>query len=750
MNEPNDTSISIPELVRVLQKKWWLLLLCLPATLTPVLIFNHEATPVYRASSKVIFEDGEKMLDPGLSPLLGKDGFIPNQMEEMKTSAFGVAVAGALPAGTRNALLSGGPYPQGSDTLALVAKVITANLSVQPTKDTQILTIHFEAEEAGAAQTVANEIAEVLIRRNLEIRREKYKNLKIFVEQQFEDVKDRLEKTDTDLKAFKEKYNITSLDAESNQILQRITQVENLYNQVSSQKEELQEKLNAIKSRLHIDKAELSDRILRTTDPLTERLKNKLVELEVRYSNLQAQGFPEYNSKMVEIRNEITRTKEKLVQLTMNLIKEENIEGLLDPISQIRNNLQESIDLNVELQAIEAKERNLQSLLTSYSRRLRQLPNAEMKLIRLVRDKETLAKTYMTLLQEREQARIREAAELGNIRIIETAGLPTTPVRPRKLLNILVGVFSGILIGSLLIFIIEYFKDPVKSEDDIEMALGHPVVAIIPKLKHDLSVLSNSNGNGKVHKNGRNNTILLDEYNLLYSALSQKKKRPCAIMITSSIPNEGKSTIATMLALISARRGERTLLIDADLRRPSLHSFFKVPRHPGLTNLVVEFMETLSLKIPESDGNDETIRKQMIRNALSRSVIHTSEKNLLLLPCGFIPKSPMKAWSSSVWYKVVPELKAMTDLIIIDAPPIIGIPDATIISLYVDHILFCIESEGIEKRTLERSFRLFKNAVKKADEKIIGVILNKADVASQYGKYKYYNKYYNKHYKPSI
>lgn len=752
MDNQFNKSISIVELTGIIRRKKWLLVICLTGTLAPVFIYNYKSVPIYRASTKVIFEESEQMM--GINPFgaINKGNFIANQIEEMKTKSFAQEVYVKIPEHARNRFLLLSSFSPEFNPQGFIVGQIKGNLSFAPIRGTEIIKIFYDSEDPELTKIVANTTANVLIKRNLTIRRQQYSSVKKFIEEQFEIVKHRLQQAEKALKEFKEKENITSVEDESREVLQRITQAEIVYNQVRTDKKELQERLNAIKTKLDTQKKDLTKNILKTTSPLTVKLKERLVELEVMYSNLQVQGFPEDNPKMLDLKKEIEKVKQNLVSESLK-INDEDIASLIDPFSQIRKFLEESISLEVQLQAIAAKEKNLKLLLGNYNNMLGNLPDKEMKLVRLMRDKEVNNKLYMTLLEEREKARIKEASEIGNIRVLEPARIPGTPIRPRKLLNILVGIFSGAFLGVFLIFVLEYFNDDIKTQDDVEKELGLPVIAVIPKLKSGFDGLFNFNRNGKLLSHDTNDAILFDAYNLLSFVLDQKNQKSSTIMVTSSRPGEGKSTIAGMLALTSAQRGKKTLLIDADFRKPTLHSRFGIPREPGLTNLVVEFMQLMNkneaqenYEVNENLGafQVQTMNDQMIKTALLERLIQTFEKNLLFLPSGFIPANPVRMWSSTIWNKIFPQLINIADIIIVDSPPIIGVAETTMMPMYVDRILFCIEAGGIDRNSLKRSFKMFKDTITNAEQKIIGIVLNKADLVSLYGGYKYYYRYYSK------
>jgi hypothetical protein len=179
-----------------------------------------------------------------------------------------------------------------------------------------------------------------------------------------------------------------------------------------------------------------------------------------------------------------------------------------------------------------------------------------------MRDREVNNKTYVRLLEEREQARIREAAEIGNIRVIQLAKVPGAPTRPRKMLNLVVGLLGGIAIGLMLIFAREFMRDAPKTPEEIEQLLNVPVLASVPRVKQrtkpiDSEVVAPMMG---------------DAFSYLWSSVELALARGASVlMVTSARAAEGKSTVAANLCLLAAQQGKNTILIDGDIRHPTIH-----------------------------------------------------------------------------------------------------------------------------------------------------------------------------------
>jgi len=756
MEKLENQAASLADLVEIFKRRKLTLLLSVIVGLIPALLYNHWATPIYQAAVIVAFEDYGKEAVSGFdfagSPY--RENFVANRIQEMQTKAFARQVYDELPDSTRRLFQWPNPVSADFSAESYVASTIRANLSVAALKTTDLVTITYAAENPQLAKTVANTVATVLLKSNLQVRRQEHTNAREFIGEQIRGIKDRLQQAEDTLRDFKTRESITSLEDESKEILQRITQTEVLYNQIQTDKDARQRRLTVIQKKLDEQKQNLASSMTQVNNPLTVRLKEKLVELEVRYSNLQVQNYPDNHPKLVELKAEIDQTKQNLIRTTLKLIDGDKPQGLIDPLSQLQKYLEEIIVLEVELQALSAQEDHLQKTLKNYSGYLKKLPNKELNLARLMRDKEVNTKIYTRLLEEHEQARIREAAATGSIRVMESAETPRVPARPRKLLNAIIGLFAGTVIGLLLIGAHESTKQAPRTQEEAERILRLPVLTLIPLIKRGLTFELNGRHRERVLLGHEAAPSVQDAYSCLWSSLQfSNRRRSLMVMITSTGPAEGKSTIASNLALTAARHGKKTILIDGDLRQPVLHEIFGMSCSPGLRNLVIEASqtwpahilpaETRALTEPATslalDLSSESFRSfhQTIFPALDSALQLTSTANLRILTMGDPLLAPDVLWNSPLTEEILSMLRRIADFIVIDTPPVIGIPDASIMARYCDGILFCVAAGQTEKTMLTRARKILEQA----GNKLWGVVLNKVDPDSIYGSNKYYKDY---------
>lgn len=749
--------VSPGEILESIWRHKLLLSFCIILTLIPAFLYNHFATPIYRSAATVVFENYPKTVVGELQLFGASAGknYLLNQIEEMKTVAFARQIFEALPEHLKQAGTESARNGEGDLTGVSLARV-HSNLDIETIRNTDIVKISFSSERPEIAQAVAAKAVEVLQNQNLKVRRQESSSVKHFIDKQIEVVRQRLNEAEEKLRAFKASENIISLEDESKQVLERITQAEVLSNQIETERDAKQRRLAILRQKLKEQKESLSSDVIDINSPLIARLKEKLIQLQLKYANLKVQNFSENHPKMVELKLEIDQTKKRLTSATRALFADNKYQGVIDPLSQIQKYVEEAIFLEVELESLKAQETKLKQILLEYSRYLKSIPDKELELFRLMRDKEVNNKIYLQLLEQREQARIREASEIANIRLIEPAYLPRLPSYPRKILNILIGLFSGTIFGLFLVFIKDFSRSIPRTQEEIEELLRQPVLATIPKLMSRMQF----SADGRILTNPAITQIkkyipYKDAYHYLWNALQLKGIRfPYSLMITSSIPHEGKTTMAVNLAITAAEHGTNVILVEGDLRRPVLHKIFDMPRGRGLTDVFSLDAngggagkggpsrdrfddETTATTMQEIFSGGAVQQRELLFSRIQEVMRPTGVKNLDVITCGTAALSPSIFWQATAVQELWRVLRSAADLLIVDVPPIIGIPDTLVMASHFDAILLCIESGRVERKLLLRA----ASALTQVNTRVLGAVLNKVEPQALYGANKYYKSY---------
>jgi len=277
------------------------------------------------------------------------------------------------------------------------------------------------------------------------------------------------------------------------------------------------------------------------------------------------------------------------------------------------------------------------------------------------------------------------------------------PARPRVLLNMILGVVVGLGFGIGLAFFIEYLDTSVKTLEDLEVIFKMPVLAVIPK---DISLL--------LHESDDNPDA--EAYRIMRTNIEFNRKSPSAssITIVSGGPGEGKSTTLNNLAYTFAKGGYTTLVVDADLRRPSQHRIFGVENKIGLSDFLT-------------------------KNIALEDVAQTTKlENLFFLPSGLLPRDAVGILNSQRMLDLIQEAKARFDIVFFDSPPILGVSDASVLSSEMDLTIVVVQHRRFPKAMLHR----VKQAIDNVSGVTLGVVLNNVDIRHDQS-YEYYTSYYN-------
>ena len=318
-------------------------------------------------------------------------------------------------------------------------------------------------------------------------------------------------------------------------------------------------------------------------------------------------------------------------------------------------------------------------------------------------------KEYQTAQSIKDQMEVKYDVEktklvmpATNIIIHQHPAIGETPVSPNVPLNLALGAVVGLIFGIGIAFCLEYLDTSVKSLEDVERFLDVPVLAVVPK---DVGILHKQSGMSPD----------AEAYRILRTNIEFNRKNPedNSITVVSGGAGEGKSTTLVNLAYICAQGGYTTLMVDADLRRPRLHTFFDINNSVGLTNYLTTDL------------------------LLEDVILQTPVDNLYFMPSGILPADAAGILNSRRMSELIQDVKQRFDLVLVDSPPILGVSDASVLASEVDLTMIVVQHRKLPRNMLLR----VKQAVENVGGMVIGVVLNNVDVRSD-NQYQYYTSYY--------
>jgi succinoglycan biosynthesis transport protein ExoP len=716
--------------LRILFRGRWIIFMSFLTVVATSTYLTYKMEPEYEASITILIEQ-EDIIETTLfnAPIpFRQQTHVANQMEILRSRSLAAEVI-------RN--LEDSPY---RDELAVMkgrgpegrlltfddrVQMLRENVKVTEVKDTDILVLTCQAPSGFEAAFWANALADQYYESSLRASRGEVTELRQFLEQQLESTRIKLARSEDRLKEYKETERVVALEPETMKLVEQSANFESYFNQAETDLNANLRRLDYLKKQLSETKSTLVEDVTHITSPLIEQLQKDIAERQSRVASLLATPSPGTDVTVAALEKEIEQIKARLIEETRRIAGS----GIasMDPIATSQDIFNNILATEVEVRSLTARTEALRDICEDFNAQLEGLPEKSLILARLERDTQLNEKLYLMLNEKYEETRIAEAGKMPAARIIDRATPPLIPIRPDKRVNILIGILLGLGVGIAVSFALEFLDDSIKTPEDIEK-LGMPLLGTIPAVKI-AEVARRLKQEGKrysVDDLDRFESKLVTRFsphapvseayrslrtNIQFSSAREPKK---VLMITSSATKEGKSTILANLATTLAQTGARVLVVDSDLRRPALHTFFKLDGAKGLTDIIRG-------AIPWGDA-----------------VKRTDIKNLFLITAGDEATNPSEMTSSNELKKFLDEARNEYDFVLMDSPPLILVTDPVVLATRVDGTLLVVASGFIGRGEVQRAVALLRNV----NATFLGVVLNGLDIKKMYGSYYYYFHYY--------
>jgi tyrosine-protein kinase Etk/Wzc len=550
-------------------------------------------------------------------------------------------------------------------------------------KKTNIVRIAYASSNPVLAREVVNTLVQAYLDQTITFKTLETSRTVAFVEEQLKGVRQDLEKSEGDLQVYKAASGVIKLDTEAEELIRKVSDSEKERAAVSLQKKQIEFALSSLKE-ASLKGVTYSPAALGDDGPVVG-MSTRLADLEVQKQAL----LPEYTRDHPQVRA---------------------IQGQIDELQRKIRATYETSRNNLT-----KREGDIAKRLGDYEAKLKKLPTAERELARFLRVTTVNAGIYTFLLQKHEEARIAQAATISNIKIVDPAITPDRPIKPQKKKNVILGLLVSLMVAVGLAFFHDYMDDTIKDGEEAKRLLGWPLLGIIPFIQTELDEGERSDAN--LISKQKPKSAAAEAFRGLRTSLhfSSTRKQRKVILVTSSFPGEGKTTISANLAEIFSQTGARVLLIGCDLRRPTLHQIFGFAKTPGLTELLT----------------GDCQRSEVIHQ--------TGSGTLDFISAGTIPPNPAELLGSEEMAALLTELRAEYDYIILDAPPTLAVSDTPILAACSDALVVLMEVGRVSAKVAAR-LRDILNAV---EVPIAGIVINdKAGKGESYGYYGYDYGYY--------
>ena len=551
---------------------------------------------------------------------------------------------------------------------------------------------------------------------------------KEFLAQKLEDIEKKLELSENALSKYQKRNQLISLPQETEQAVAQLSSFESLLNQTKADLDALESELKYMEGQLDENRRNLVKNMVDISSPVLIELQKQMAELVAEKAAYEAQllgaGYDvKKDAKLIQMNHRLQGIKEKVISETKKLAQTDLLN--LRPLDQSEKLISSILDLRISRKSLLARKNTLAGIINEYNDKLQDLPDKSRILARLEREVQVNNKIYVMIREKYEEARIREAGQIGIIRVVDRAIPPFAPVLPKTSLNLLLGALFGLLFGISLAFIREYSKDIVTGMADIE-SIGIDIIGSIPAISDKRTKFKKGQENLRIaraknilpyimNRSGKNQ-VLYEAYRAVRTTLYFHKQHNQlkTILFTSPSASEGKSATVANLAIAMAQKGLKTLLVDSDLRQPVLDLLFiSSSRKNGLTN--------------------HLNKKLSWQTAVRETVV----KDLYLLAAGPSVKNASELLGSKWMDQFLNDVKKEYHIIFLDSPPLLPVTDATVLASKVDGIVLVIKEGKTSKRNIARSIELINSV----HGNLLGAVVTGIQEKEQYGYKDYYRSY---------
>ncbi|MBL0331746.1 MAG: polysaccharide biosynthesis tyrosine autokinase [Chlorobi bacterium] len=622
-----------------------------------------------------------------------------------------------------------------------ISETLKKLITTSPSKDADIINIMTKSGDPNEAALIANVYANVYQDDNLFYSRKNAELTKEFLADRIKTTDDSLNKQEVSLKNYLENNGLPG-DVDRIGDLQRsLNNLKEQQTKVSVEISSMEKKLQGNKDLISKVEPDFVNSFAASSGYKINKLQQEIADLTIQRDRLRIEN--PIRASNVRYMSQLKSMEEQIngLRLELNKATEEYKNSALSllpppkfyaqdysPVAGLNEVKSSVVNDEIGISSMKAQLAMLNKNYNEVKSEISQIPEQTLNIGRLKRGKEGTEKMHALLGEEFQKKTIEVASTFSPVRVIEGARPNYKPISPNRILDIIIGCFVGAILGIGIVVLLAYTDSTIYSPDELEK-VGLNVLTAIPLITESMlipsktdSITSLINGQPSPHLLTHFNpkSPVTESYRSLRTAIqfASINKTVQTLLITSSIPQEGKSTTSTNTAIVFAQNGLKTLLIDCDLRRPVEHSIFNVPKEPGLVNCLVGSVTT------------------------EEAIVKTGISNLDLLTAGTIPPNPSELIGSRRMMEVLNELKGKYDMIVIDSPPIGAVTDGVLLSTMADATVLVTRAKRTKIEYIEKTLE----ELERVGVKPIGSVLNDFDVSQSYGStYKYYRyyRYYN-------
>jgi polysaccharide biosynthesis transport protein len=694
----------------ILRKHRWLILSFLLAVVTIVSIATFRMQPVFTATAQIEIDRENTSFLPfqggdSYDYMMDLDNYIETQARILTSQTL------ALQTIRNSGLIPHADLPEGSASEAITSGNLAnhkrppelgaflGSLTVKRVPQSRLLDVSFESTNPDLAAQILNAHITNFMEQNFRSKYEATARATTWLTDQLSELKVKVQNSEDARLAYERQHQIWEVGDKQNITTQR-----------------------------------LSDLNKELTDAQSDRMRKEALYEFAKAGNIDAVPQLRENSMLQELMRRRAERYSAFVdglnQYGPNFPKVQRLQAQLKDLEGLINNEKRNIleTLGNDYNAARQREGLLSDALNEQKSEVNQMAQSMVEYNILKRDAEGNKTMYDGLLTKLKEATLAAGLKSSNIRWVDPAMIPWTPTRPAKTRNIALSFLVGMVGGIGLALLREYLDNTVKTPDDVETLARLPSLAVVPAFTDENGGSRRNKLLGGASVNGHEKRIELVAQHLPKSQmseafralrtsllLSQADRPPQVILVTSALPREGKTTAAANLAVTLAQLGDRTLLIDGDLRKPGVGRLLNLAdgKYPGLSSYLAGVSSLDLVTVP-----------------------HPAIPNLVAIPTGPLPPNPADLLSSHRLADAIRQLRSEYKFIVIDSPPIMAATDAVIVSVQADGVLLVVRSGETPKEAFTRA----RDLLTSVKSRLLGVVLNAVDSSAPdyYYSYRYY------------
>ncbi|HLC41688.1 MAG TPA: AAA family ATPase, partial [Methylomirabilota bacterium] len=702
---------------RIIVRRRVTILVCMTLTALFTAALAYTKVPVYQATASIKFEQSTTLTGLFVEVL----SFSP--ADSIETQA---AVIRSFPIIEKVAKRLGMiPERVGADDILAsknfseVVASLQNQVKTQRVGTTNIIDITATSSNPQEAKDIANAVAEVYREEQSRARNRRIVEARQFIEQQLKEMEERVKQAEEAVWAFRVANRIISPGSESQILLSLVSNIRTELEKSQQQRVELEQAVNRIRQLDSVPERERDRVVVDATSQGMAKLQTTLVDLLIERSNLALEATDQHprlqaiNDRIREVRGEIIR------------------------------------ELSGQVALLKSREEILNRQMNELFLRSRDVPSTELNLARLQRVAKISDDLYSNLRVKHQEALIKEAERIEEVSVVRPATDPALPVSSGTVNMVVIGAVIGLVLGLVLAFVQETLDTSIGTIEDVESYLEVPVLGVIPHIeagevvdrliehRPELASMDREDleRHGLLITHFDPKAPVAEAYrtlrtNLQFATMERGGK---TFIVTSSSLQEGKTTTIVNLAVTLAQMGQKTLIVGANLRRPSIYKIFGIDREPGLSDILL--------------GNyrwEECVRTVadilMGRFEMEDVMMTPGLDNLHLITAGASPPNPSELLGTPQMAEFIRQVRERYDIVLFDTPPVLPVADAAILASQVDGVLLCYQAGKVGRVALRRA----KIHLENARGRVWGVVLN--DIRAEITGYTTYHHYYTHYY----